>query len=202
MPSRWSELDTDAEHLPHGVECIGYDADTQVYTFRDTDGSLWEGAPGCRYGAMHQVSGPSTTAARPLSPLSCHEEDEEETIGSSGPFLGRHKRSSSDKISWRSEMMPLLNFFLLVAVALLVLMYVLGRAGSGKEIQRADGSNSTARECTQGMEKYVVKLGDTCWAVAQDRGIEVADLVRGNEALDCDKLAVGEVLCLMVPLDV
>jgi hypothetical protein len=99
-------------------------------------------------------------------------------------------------------MMPLLNFFLLVAVALLVLMYVLGRAGSGKEIQRADGSNSTARECTQGMEKYVVKLGDTCWAVAQDRGIEVADLVRGNEALDCDKLAVGEVLCLMVPLDV
>lgn len=48
-------LDTDEERLPEGMTRIGYDADTQVYTYRDSDGSLWEGAPGCRYGRLQRV---------------------------------------------------------------------------------------------------------------------------------------------------
>jgi hypothetical protein len=32
---------------------VGYDADTQVYTYRDQDGSLWEGSPGQRYGVLN-----------------------------------------------------------------------------------------------------------------------------------------------------
>jgi hypothetical protein len=34
---------------------VGYDADTQIYTYRDSDGSYWEGAPGVRYGKLHRV---------------------------------------------------------------------------------------------------------------------------------------------------
>ncbi|KAL2128354.1 hypothetical protein VTI74DRAFT_9295 [Chaetomium olivicolor] len=52
---RWSHLDTDEERLPEGMTRVGYDADTQVYTYRDSDGSYWEGAPGCQYGKLHRV---------------------------------------------------------------------------------------------------------------------------------------------------
>jgi hypothetical protein len=52
---RWSHLDSDEERLPEGMTRVGYDADTQVYTYRDSDGSYWEGAPGCQYGRLHRV---------------------------------------------------------------------------------------------------------------------------------------------------
>lgn len=53
---RWSHLDTDEERLPEGMTRVGYDADTQIYTYRDSDGSHWEGAPGSQYGKLHRVS--------------------------------------------------------------------------------------------------------------------------------------------------
>ncbi|KAK4099028.1 hypothetical protein N658DRAFT_498841 [Parathielavia hyrcaniae] len=59
---KWSDLDGDDHRLPEGMTRVGYDADTQVYTYRDSDGSHWEGAPGSRYGRLHRV----TSAARPL----------------------------------------------------------------------------------------------------------------------------------------
>ncbi|KAK4114401.1 hypothetical protein N656DRAFT_767371 [Canariomyces notabilis] len=59
MPRRWDN--DDDERLPEGMVRIGYDADTQIYTFRDADGSLWEGEPGCRYGKLHRVSAPTPT---------------------------------------------------------------------------------------------------------------------------------------------
>jgi len=58
---RWSYLDTDAERLPEGMTRVGYDADTQVYRYLDTtDGSYWEGAPGCRYGKLFRVRDTAT----------------------------------------------------------------------------------------------------------------------------------------------
>ena len=55
---RWSHLDTDEERLPEGMTRIGYDADTQIYTFRDSDGSTWESAPGNQYGKLFRVKTP------------------------------------------------------------------------------------------------------------------------------------------------
>ncbi|KAM7201129.1 hypothetical protein V8F33_003541 [Rhypophila sp. PSN 637] len=52
---RWAHLDTDEERLPEGMTRVGYDADTQIYTYRDTDGSYWEGAPGVQYGKLFRV---------------------------------------------------------------------------------------------------------------------------------------------------
>lgn len=52
---RWSDMDSDAERLPAGFERIGYDADTQTYTFRDSDGNTYESEPGNRYGELHRV---------------------------------------------------------------------------------------------------------------------------------------------------
>jgi hypothetical protein len=36
------------------MQRVGYDADTQQYSYRDQDGSYWEGAPGARYGVLHR----------------------------------------------------------------------------------------------------------------------------------------------------
>lgn len=58
MPRKWDYYDTDEERLPEGMIRIGYDADDQVYTYRDADGSIWEGAPGCKYGGLTKISSP------------------------------------------------------------------------------------------------------------------------------------------------
>ncbi len=55
---RWSHLDSDDERLPTGMTRIGYDADSQTYTYRDSDGSTWEGPPGHRYGSLSKVGAP------------------------------------------------------------------------------------------------------------------------------------------------
>jgi len=34
---------------------VGYDADTQTYTYRDLNGTYWTGAPGARYGELHRI---------------------------------------------------------------------------------------------------------------------------------------------------
>jgi len=36
------------------MQRVGYDADTQVYTYEDEDGTAWESAPGVRYGHLHR----------------------------------------------------------------------------------------------------------------------------------------------------
>lgn len=63
---RWSHLDTDEERLPEGMSRVGYDADTQVYTYRDAAGEYWEGAPGVQYGKLFRVRSSYREAAPPL----------------------------------------------------------------------------------------------------------------------------------------
>lgn len=80
---RWSHLDTDKERLPEGMTRIGYDADTQTYTFRDGEGNLWKGAPGCQYGKLFRVKPPS-----PLGSVTVEEPegDEPDAILNEGPW--------------------------------------------------------------------------------------------------------------------
>ena len=57
---RWSYLDSDEERLPAGMVRVGYDADTQTYTYRDRNGTYWTGAPGARYGELRRISSRKT----------------------------------------------------------------------------------------------------------------------------------------------
>lgn len=59
MRSRFAEYDNDEDNLPLGMTRIGYDADTETYTFSSADGSIWEGSPGSRYGNLTRVCEPS-----------------------------------------------------------------------------------------------------------------------------------------------
>ncbi|KAI1355563.1 carbohydrate-binding module family 50 protein [Xylaria sp. FL0043] len=173
--ARWSEYDTDEERLPEGMQRIGYDADTQTYTFRDADGSIWESAPGNRYGQLRRVDGPPTLP-------SYGEEDE------SSPAQQLMYSESARPTSWRQEMMPLLNWFLLVGLFLLVVIWFI--SGSSK------GSNEVVRSCEDDTTPYKIKNGDTCWAIAEARSVSLDALLESNEGLDCDKLSVGETICV------
>ncbi|MCJ1356473.1 MAG: hypothetical protein MMC33_006468 [Icmadophila ericetorum] len=51
---RWSQYEEDGYRLPHGMTRAGYDADTQTYTYRDADGTVYEGEEGNRYGRVNK----------------------------------------------------------------------------------------------------------------------------------------------------
>ena len=52
---RWSQYDEDEHRLPEGFRRVGYDADTQRYTYqRLADGTEWEGPAGSRYGELRR----------------------------------------------------------------------------------------------------------------------------------------------------
>ncbi|KAL6852487.1 hypothetical protein ACO1O0_007032 [Amphichorda felina] len=173
--SRFSRYDTDEDRLPDGMTRVGYDADTQVYTFQDSDGSLWEGAPGCQYGQLTRVG----DAPDP--------EDDNDTA----PFLVSEQLHH--QTSWRAELMPLLNFGLLIGLCLLLLFWYLHVAGSS-----SDGDEETVPglSCPDSNAPYTIQKGDSCWVLADERSITVDEVVSLNPGLNCEKLMPGFDICL------
>ncbi|OAA69097.1 peptidoglycan-binding LysM domain protein [Cordyceps fumosorosea ARSEF 2679] len=169
MP-RQSRYDDDEERLPEGMTRVGYDADTGVYTFQDADGSYWESAPGSRYGRLTRVG----------HELAAEDDDAQ-------PFLPGNA-SAGRLVSWRHELMPLLNFGVIIGVALLLLWWYLHVAARSDE--------GSALVCPTGAEPYTIRHGDTCWDIAEAHGGSVDDVLALNPKLDCDKLPVGSQICL------
>lgn len=55
--SRRSRYDEDARRLPEGMKRVGYNSNSQRYTFQDqNDGTFWEGSEGARFGKLMQSS--------------------------------------------------------------------------------------------------------------------------------------------------
>ncbi|KAH8847602.1 hypothetical protein MCOR27_004471 [Pyricularia oryzae] len=137
---RWSHLDTDEERLPEGMVRIGYDADDETYTFRDErDGSIWESAPGCRYGRLRQISEGTRSnvgqqrpraSTMPMAPpppysdeapnasftdiLRAHAADMARAQPPAAPQRSSTQYLEPQRPSWRHELMPLLHFFTLI----------------------------------------------------------------------------------------
>jgi len=175
---RWADYEEDEHRLPEGMHRIGYDADTQVYTYQDADGSIWEGSEGARYGQLRQVSGPNPALSRPQSPRLGLAEGE--------ALLENGESSLSDSYkddSWRY----LAPFFLLVCLFLLLVFRLL-HGGS---------SDPTAGvKCRDSYIPYVITNGDTCWNIAQKHSIEVQQLQQSNPGLNCDLLHLDSVICV------
>ena len=92
-----ADLDYDNDRLPHGMTRVGYDADTQIYTYRDSDGSYWEGPPGSRYGTLYRVSKAAAPRMPSFSVPDDDDDDEEEAdeTPASSPATARpHNRHS------------------------------------------------------------------------------------------------------------
>ncbi|PWI67818.1 hypothetical protein PCL_02739 [Purpureocillium lilacinum] len=172
--SRFSHYDTDEERLPEGMSRVGYDADTQVYTFQDADGSYWESAPGCQYGQLTRVGDAPAYG----------DDDTEPFLVSDGEQQQKHS-----SMSWRHEMMPLLNFGVLIGLSLLLLFWYLHWTASSEQ-------EKAQVKCGIDTEAYIVKVGDTCWGIADNRGISVPELLERNTGAVCNPLPVGSALCL------
>lgn len=169
--SRFSRYDTDEERLPEGMTRIGYDADTQTYTYRDAAGQTYEGAPGATYGHLSRTG----------------DAGEDEPFMAPGDGGDRRLRGwEEERNAWRQAWAPLLNFFLLVGLFLLGVGWLLYGRSSG----------APAVSCAEGEDAYKIAGGDTCWAIAQARGTSVEEILRRNQGMDCEKLVVGGTMCL------
>ncbi|EHA52386.1 hypothetical protein MGG_09548 [Pyricularia oryzae 70-15] len=215
---RWSHLDTDEERLPEGMVRIGYDADDETYTFRDErDGSIWESAPGCRYGRLRQISEGTRSnvgqqrpraSTMPMAPpppysdeapnasftdiLRAHAADMARAQPPAAPQRSSTQYLEPQRPSWRHELMPLLHFFTLIGLFLVGVFWLLGGFDS---ILSNDGALQKV-VCGEKATPYVIQRGDTCWAISQRIGVQVDDLLDANQRLDCDHLALGKTICL------
>ena len=120
---------------------VGYDADTQTYTFRDSDGSHWESAPGNRYGRLTQISGSSHVTASSVTRKSFSASvselgEDDETFSESGenppesterPLIRRFtdfvRLSQNDDSVIRREDWRLLAPFMLIVCLVLLLVW-------------------------------------------------------------------------------
>jgi hypothetical protein len=158
--------DSDEERLPEGMTRVGYDADTQTYTYQDADGSYWEGPEGARYGNLHRVG-----------------QDGDETQ----PFISSGITDNDLKEDARKAWRYMAPFFLIIGVVLIMVFWFMGGSSSGAPAPVV---------CSGGTIAHVVESGETCWAIAHSAGAEVEDLIRENAGLDCDGLQIGQSLCV------
>jgi len=110
---------------------VGYDADTQTYTYRDTDGSLWEGAPGARYGKLTQIEGPNPARRRTPPPLPPRVKDdtlrESSDQRSTRRFtdFGQVDHNEDPPVVRHEDWRLLAPFLLLVCLVLLLIWHML-----------------------------------------------------------------------------
>jgi hypothetical protein len=173
----------DEYRLPEGMQRIGYDADTQRYTFRDAEGKLFESAPGSRYGEL-RPAGEIDQATEYTPPADIEE------------------RNAVVERDHRTAVRTMLPFALLVFVLLLLLFRATnsGFWGAGLDKTRADDGAAQILDCHDGSRQIQVEKGDTCWDIAQGRGLGVDELLvlKGNEEVDCDRLRIGQGMCVPV----
>lgn len=96
-----------------------------------------------------------------------------------------HRNSFGSQVSAYRMIFP---FFLLIAVALL---FVIRLVHSPSTVDPP-----LAKLCPNATEVYRVQQGDTCWGLSQTRGCSVDRVREVNPGLECDKLTLGQVICL------
>jgi len=171
---------------------IGYDADTECYYFKDSDGSIWRGEPGTAYGEMTRVSSPrpSTSSDRD------HDHDlEGAPVSSATTRGGGYQLLSADGPTMASKSdvnasayRTLFPFFLLIAAVLLLVWRL---------VLSPSLSSTPAILCPKPQTApYLIQPGDTCWEISKAHGCSVEELKELNAKVQCDKLAPGSVVCV------
>ncbi|MCJ1317324.1 hypothetical protein MMC15_002647 [Xylographa vitiligo] len=215
---RWSQYDEDDYRLPEGMQRVGYDADTQKYTYQDSDESYWEGAAGARYGGLRQVNINAVGAASKASSASRGAELESmdqsankmrNKITDSPSPPRKHLEKTENDIP--SEDASISNakqkdwrlfapFLFLVCLSLLIVYHLLrvipATDTHAKSFLDPDAHSASSRACGQHKSAHTVRNGDTCSAIAQDYDMSVEELRMMNRGVECETLWVGDELCV------
>jgi len=170
--TRWSQYDEDDYRLPEGMRRVGYDGDTQTYTYQDADGSYWEGPSGARYGELRRVG----DGELPTS------QDDDHLLGTNP---SSHQKPKQDD-AWR-----MFAPFLLLICAFLLGVYLL----VGGRLWFSGGTKSI--ECAPGQRLYQIKNGDTCWDISESLKMSLQQLESMNSDMDCEMLKVGQNICVV-----
>ncbi|KAF1937810.1 hypothetical protein EJ02DRAFT_505768 [Clathrospora elynae] len=189
---RWTDMDGDSHRLPEGFERTGYDADTQIYTFRDAEGNTYESEHGNRYGKLRPVGLHLQRDSLSSSSSTSAEDNNREPSRSFAEMLG--SQDAEIKNENRNAVRMMLPFALLVLVFLILLFKFVDRRDAD------DAFDGQIVDCGQGSHQVQIKAGDTCWAIAQGCGLGVEELLGlgGNEGVDCGELRVGMGICVPV----
>ncbi|TDL28090.1 hypothetical protein BD410DRAFT_713127 [Rickenella mellea] len=183
---RWTQYDEDDYRLPEGMKRVGYDADTQRYTYKDQQGATWIGPEGSQYGDDHEelvVDGTNEVDLEASAPSRgdgyqpMATEDVSEPDGSAPPRLRLNA----------SPYRALLPFFLIVLAFLLLVIRLVSPPSLEEKVPPM---------CPEGSHRYGVKSGDSCWAISQEYGTSVESLRRANPDLDCNALRPEQWLCV------
>jgi len=174
---RWTQYDEDDYRLPEGMKRVGYDADTQTYIFKDSDGSLWIGAEGAEFGELKRVetSGPDLEASR------------EKRVGVYEQLPAGE--SAPPRSTKRDAFRTLLPFLLIVVVFLLLVFRLFSPISL---------STPHTPVCPEHSRPYEVRVGDTCWKIAQAYASTLESLRAFNPSVDCAMLVPGQRLCVPV----
>lgn len=199
---------------------VGYDADTQKYSFVDQSGNYWEGPEGQEYGELTRGkhnSLHSLIPSRRLIQLLLHEiavgeariiDSDLEASASPGP--NGYQPLNSDDVSCGTD--AYLNEPLTLCKAqaaytrnkeawrrllpfFLIICVVLLLVFRLIQPSALKPSPTT---CPEHNRPYEVKLGDTCWAIARDYGTSVDNLRTANPSLECSALMPGQHICVPV----
>lgn len=159
--------DEDEERLPEHFKRIGYDSDTQIYTFEDTStGRLYESGPGNRYGVLNPVG---ETQPRDSAEIEAHNV--------------QIRKGNKEAVRL------MLPFALLVIVCLLLLFkFLYGGGGEGAPIVKC-GPDAVAVQIKAGDTCW--KL-----ATAHRMSVEGLLALQGNAGVDCERLRIGQGICV------
>lgn len=182
---RWSQYAEDEYRLPDGMARVGYDADTEIYTYRDADGSYWEGVPGAQYGVLKRVQASTFDegTSTEVSDLKLvHAGSQEKASGATDAGF----RSAS---SWSFLSMVLL---LVCLVLIFVVQWLRGGTASENPSAKTDVCSGQGEH----LHAITVRGKDTCWEIAHQYDMSVEQLVRVNPGIDCNLLQIGTQICV------
>lgn len=92
----------------------------------------------------------------------------------------------NDRLAWRQ----LAPFFLIIGVFMLLgYKYITSASSHLPPVVHPVA-------CPDGLDRYVVGKGDTCWEIARTHQWTVGELVAANKEVDCDHLQIGRELCV------
>jgi len=160
-----------------------YEPQSQRYYFQDGE-DLYEGEPGAEMGGQMRYIGKGALCASLFVSICFSDSHRVPTLAPPPPPPGAARQN--DRLAWRQ----LAPFFLIIGVfMLLVYKYVIS---AGAHPPPAPPPVA----CPDGLDRYVVHKGDTCWEIARTHRWTVDELVAANKEVDCGALQIDRELCV------